>query len=110
MNPTEEPNGAGAPGSGVTSLPATALDSLRRRIGGGGNTPPSPPVDEEDEEDDGMLRMSFMGHLEELRSRIFKALMGVAIVFIASLSFSGRLWDFVCQPAVAALTALHFEP
>jgi len=111
MNPTEEPNGASAPGSGVSSLPATALDSLRRRMGGGGS-PPSPPSndDEGDAEEDGMLRMSFIGHLEELRSRIFKALMGIAIVFILSLSFSGKLWDFVCRPAVAALTTLGFEP
>src|SRR5215475_2959678 len=40
--------------------------------GGGGKTPPPPPPggddDEEDGEDNYMLRMSFLEHLEELRS------------------------------------------
>ena len=44
--------------------------------------PPTPPSstdddgDEDDEEDEGMLRMSFMEHLEELRSRILQGLGG----------------------------------
>ena len=73
--------------------------------------PSSPPSgDGEDEEDGGMLRMSFLGHLEELRSRIFKALGGVAIAFLLSLTFSKQLWDFVSKPATAALTSLGYEP
>ena len=53
--------------------------------------PPAPPSgDDEDEDDDGMLRMSFLQHLEELRSRIFKALAGIAIAFVVSLSFSSQ--------------------
>src|SRR5690348_15008753 len=32
--------------------------------------PPPPPPDEEDEEEEGMARMSFLEHLEELRSRL----------------------------------------
>src|SRR5271165_6359974 len=32
--------------------------------------PPPPPEDPEDQEEEGMLRMSFMEHLEELRKRI----------------------------------------
>lgn len=76
--------------------------------------PPSPPVpgngDGEDEDDDGMLRMSFLQHLEELRSRIFKALAGIAVAFILSLSFSSQLWNFVRQPAKEALTSLGYKP
>lgn len=81
-------------------------------MGGGGNTPALPPPtgDGEDDDDEGMLRMSFLEHLEELRSRIFKALAGIAIAFIVSLTFSSQLWDFVCQPAVQALKTLKFEP
>ena len=41
--------------------------------------PPTPPVEPEDEEEGGMLRMSFMEHLEELRSRIIRALYGLGI-------------------------------
>src|SRR5690242_9287439 len=35
--------------------------------------PPPPPAEEEDEEEEGMLRMSFMEHLEELRTRILRS-------------------------------------
>jgi len=57
-----------------------------------------------------MLRMSFLEHLEELRSRIFKALGGVLVAFIVSLTFSGPLWKFVMEPAAAALKSLGYEP
>jgi len=52
--------------------------------------PPSPPTDDEDPEEQGMLRMSFMEHLEELRSRIIKALYGLVAAFIFSLVFAGQ--------------------
>ncbi|HEY2015616.1 MAG TPA: twin-arginine translocase subunit TatC [Bryobacteraceae bacterium] len=57
-----------------------------------------------------MLRMSFLEHLEELRKRIFRALAGVAVAFILSLSFSGQLWNFVQTPATDALRSLHCDP
>src|SRR5580704_13006658 len=110
MNPPDEPKGVGAPGTGIASIKG-AIDKVSRRLGGGGMPPPSPPSgDGEDEEDDGMLRMSFLEHLEELRSRIFRALGGVGIAFVVSLTFSKQLWDFVRQPAVAALTSLGYGP
>ncbi len=58
---------------------------------GGSRTPPPPPPDDEDEDDGeehGMLRMSFLEHLEELRSRIIKALYGFGVVFLACVFFS----------------------
>ncbi len=57
-----------------------------------------------------MLRMSFMEHLEELRSRIIKCLWGIGIAFLASLIFASQLWDIVSQPAVEALKYLHVVP
>ena len=56
-----------------------------------------------------MLRMSFLGHLEELRARIIRSLMGVAVAFVVSLIYTNALWDFVCQPAVAALKTLGYK-
>src|SRR5579864_610247 len=110
MNPPEEPKGAQAPETGLATIKG-AINKVSQRMGGQGIPPSSPPThDEGDEEDDNMLRMSFLEHLEELRSRIFKALGGVGLAFVVSLTFSGRLWDFVRQPASAALTALHYEP
>jgi sec-independent protein translocase protein TatC len=80
-------------------------------------TPPPPPPpseppssDDEDEEEEGMLRMSFMEHLQELRVRILRALVGVAVAFILSLSFCDPLWRIVSAPATDALKHLGYTP
>ncbi len=52
-----------------------------------------------------MLRMSFMGHLEELRSRLLRAIGGLLVVFVLSIGFCKDLWNVVSAPAVTALTA-----
>jgi len=75
--------------------------------------PPPPPPDDDDEGDEeekGMLRMSFMEHLEELRARLIKALGGVVVAFLLSLTFCKPLWDVVVAPAVIALKVLHLNP
>ena len=54
--------------------------------------PPPPPAEEiEDPDEEGMLRMSFLEHLEELRKRLILALAGLGIAFFASLTFSEQL-------------------
>lgn len=70
--------------------------------------PPDPPESGDDE--DGMLRMSFMQHLEELRSRILKMLAGIGIAFVLSLTFCQEVWKLVAMPAVDALTKLGIHP
>src|SRR3984893_1519720 len=72
--------------------------------------PPPPPAAPEDEEEGGMLRMSFMEHLEELRSRIVRALYGLLVAFVFALVFAGKLWDVVSDPAVEALKHLGVNP
>lgn len=72
--------------------------------------PPPPPPSDSDEDDEGMLRMSFMEHLEELRRRIIRALYGLAIAFVVSLVYAGKLWDIISDPAVEALKHLHVDP
>jgi len=101
-----------SPGSGaVLAAALIPLDKLRRLMGGGGAAPPPPPPGSgEDAEEDGMLRMSFLEHLQELRSRILKTLAGIAVAFTVSLTFCSSLWDFVAQPAVQALTTLGVKP
>jgi len=78
---------------------------------GGGSPPPPPPTgtDKDDEDEDGMLRMSFLEHLEELRKRLFLMLMGIGVAFVLSLTFSNRLWLIVKAPAVDALRQLGFQ-
>jgi sec-independent protein translocase protein TatC len=62
-----------------------------------------------DDDDDGMLRMSFLEHLEELRSRLLKALSGVGVAFLLSIIFANDLWRIVSQPASVALRALGYQ-
>ena len=72
--------------------------------------PIPPPAEEEDEDDDGMLRMSFLDHLEELRSRLIKAVVGLVVAYAGSLFFAGKLWEIVSEPAASALRAIGAEP
>ena len=76
--------------------------------------PPPPPADtkpdEEDEDEEGMLRMSFLEHLEELRTRLIRVVAGLGVAFVLSLTFAERLWMVVQQPAGAALKQLGFSP
>lgn len=65
--------------------------------------PSSPPAEEEPEEDEGMLRMSFLEHLEELRHRIIRALTGMGVAFVASLAFANQVWEALQKPGVEAL-------
>jgi sec-independent protein translocase protein TatC len=115
MSSSEGTSGAGLPQKGSASGygPVDAIERLRRRIGaaGGGPPPPPPPPDgEESTDDEGMLRMSFLEHLEELRSRIIRMVIGIGVAFTASLLFSSKLWTFVRQPAKVALTSLGYDP
>lgn len=101
-------------GTGVSESPvstSTAVTPATATAGGSGGSPPPPPSDSDggDEEEDGMLRMSFMEHLEELRSRILRALAGVGIAFILSLTFCSELWKLVQAPAEEALRSLKVD-
>jgi sec-independent protein translocase protein TatC len=98
LTPAEEAPAAAPPPAPPPSPPAATRDDPAP---GGGD-------DEEDEEDDGMLRMSFLDHLEELRNRILRALMGVGIAFVVCIFFADYLWDQVRQPAAQALIELGY--
>jgi len=90
---------------------STAVIPATASLGGsGGSTPPPPPSNSDgDDEEEGMLRMSFLEHLEELRSRILRALAGIGIAFIISLTFCGELWKLVQAPAEEALRSLKVD-
>src|ERR1700719_2454831 len=76
--------------------------------GSGGSLPP--PPDDEEGEDDGMLRMSFLEHLEEMRHRIIRALQGFGVAFLVCIVFANQLWDIVRAPAVDALKKIGVNP
>jgi len=99
----------GAPGAGEDEQSSEAIEPASPGDVAG-KTPDDAPPEDEDDEERGMLRMSFMDHLEELRSRIIKSLMGIGVAFFASIFFANTLWDIASQPAQAALIELGVDP
>lgn len=102
--------------SNTAPVAAAAAEPAGKEVAksGGATVPPGggsgSSDDEEDEEEEGMLRMSFMDHLEELRSRLIKIVAGLGIAFAVAVVFSPELWLIVQQPAEAALTELGVNP
>ncbi len=100
----------------VTVTPSARKKATPEALSSGGGRRSLPPGggdggDGDGEgEDSGMLRMSFLEHLEELRTRIFYALGGFIVAFLVSLLFCKQLWSVVSAPAVEALTALGVRP
>jgi sec-independent protein translocase protein TatC len=91
--------------------PSTPAPVARTAAPGAPAPPSKPPADslDDDGDDEGMLRMSFLEHLEELRSRILKTLLGIGIAFGLSLIFTSELWLIIQAPAEAALKALGLK-
>jgi sec-independent protein translocase protein TatC len=56
-----------------------------------------------EKEEAGMLRMSLLEHLEELRARILKMLYGFGVVFFICLYESDKLFDIVMAPGRDAM-------
>lgn len=77
--------------------------------GGGARTPPARPPSEPEDEEEGMLRMSFLEHLEELRLRIIRALMGLGIAFALCVGFANELWKVASAPAFDALQKIGIK-
>jgi sec-independent protein translocase protein TatC len=84
-------------------------DPPRPASGGGTKPPPPPPPPDEEDEDDGMLRMSFMEHLEDLRKRIIRGLVGFGVIFVLCVAFCDRLWLIVQAPATEALQKIGIK-
>jgi len=77
--------------------------------------PPTPPPpakkeEEEDPDEEGMARMSFLEHLEELRKRLIRAILGFVAAFVACLFFAPEIWKLISEPAISALKHLHAVP
>ena len=119
-NSGSEPYGEASPAPTVNTLAAvektTEVAPAANTRSAPVRTPPPPPPPpssddkEEDGEEEGMLRMSFMEHLEELRTRLIRAILGLAVAFLASMFFSKELWNLVQEPAIAALKHLGANP
>ena len=103
-DPYANPPEGGSAGGSASSAEGGAGGSAAA----GSKPPPSPPPppdpgeDDEDDEDD-MARMSFLEHLEELRTRILRALGGLLVVYVLCLAFATDLLSFVLAPFYAAV-------
>jgi len=92
--------------AGQTEPPPTAVEASP--FPQGDPEPPPPPLPaeatgEDDGPDDGMLRMSFLDHLEELRARIIHSLYGILAAFAACIYFTPSIWQAIRQPYVKAM-------
>lgn len=65
--------------------------------------PPPPRANEDDEDDDIGGKMSFLEHLDELRTRIIRSLLAVLVGFVISFAFIERIFRFIMEPLQAVL-------
>jgi sec-independent protein translocase protein TatC len=94
----------------VAAETTTAIAPLAASSGGSGGSEPPKSAEDDEDDDDGMLRMSFLEHLEELRRRIISILIGVGIAFALALIFANEMWKAVSEPAANALRSLGYKP
>ena len=87
----------------------TAPEGTADSKGSGSSAPPPPPGDEDEDGEDDMARMSFLEHLDELRSRLLRALGGLAAVYVVCIAFAPDLLAFVLTPFYAAVEAINAE-
>jgi sec-independent protein translocase protein TatC len=78
-------------------------------------TPPPPPppttdLDDDEDDEEGMARMSFLEHLEELRTRIIRAAIGMVIGYVACLAFASELFQIFKAPFDRAVADLPYDP
>ena len=66
------------------------------------------PKREEDEQEEIRGQMSFLDHLEELRQRILRSLIAVAVSFAACFYFSDKLYRIIARPITKVVGALSF--
>jgi sec-independent protein translocase protein TatC len=79
------------------------------------SAPPEPPKadskkEDEDPEEEGMVRMSFLDHLEELRTRLIRIVMGMMVAFFVAMLFMNQLWSAVRAPMMTAMKSLGYPP
>ena len=67
--------------------------------------PGEPPVDDEegDDEDGAGGKMSFLDHLDELRTRLITAFVALAAGFLVCWGFIAPIFDFIMEPLAAVL-------
>jgi sec-independent protein translocase protein TatC len=97
-----------APGAVTPPDDNSLFDRLSNLLSG--LKPPSRGGPQPEDEEEGMVRMSFLDHLEELRHRILMVVYGMVAAFGITICFANQLWDVVERPATTALEHLGVHP
>jgi len=74
--------------------------------------PRSPGRDESDsdgDDDPGMRKMSFLDHLEELRTRLFYSLISVVVGFLVCWTFADQIYAGLSRPLTGVLRELGMD-
>jgi sec-independent protein translocase protein TatC len=61
------------------------------------------PSDDDDDQLGPAGKMSFLEHLDELRKRLMRSVLGVVVGVIAGLFFHQRIYDFIFEPTLRVL-------
>ena len=91
----------------ATTAPASTPAPAAPPAPAGPSGPGEPPVDddgEEDDDEDGAGgKMSFLDHLDELRTRLITSFVALAVGFLACWAFIAPIFDFIMEPLAAVL-------
>jgi sec-independent protein translocase protein TatC len=99
-----------APRGGNTPPEEESLFARLTSIFGGDKRSVAGATSPKPDEDDGMVRMSFLEHLEELRHRLLMVVYGMVVAFALAIGFHNQMWDIVHGPATTALKHLGVNP
>lgn len=95
-----------APALPAPTVPATTPTAAAPAAPGGPSGPGEPPIDADDEdadEDGSGGKMSFLDHLDELRTRLITAFVALAVGFMLCFGFIEPIFDFIMEPLTGVL-------
>ncbi|MCE2539496.1 MAG: twin-arginine translocase subunit TatC [Acidobacteria bacterium] len=99
--PTAASGAATPPAAAPAPAPAAALPAPAGPSGPGG--PPIDGEDAEEDEDGAGGKMSFLDHLDELRTRLMLSFGALAGGFVVCFGFIAPIFDFIMEPLAAVL-------
>ena len=103
---TPAPVPAAPPAQSAPPVPAAPPTQSAPPAPAGPSGPGEPPVDdgeEGDEDDGGGGKMSFLDHLDELRTRLITSFVALAAGFLVCWGFISPIFDFIMEPLAAVL-------
>ena len=94
---------AGEEAAVIAAAAKSAKDSTDKKTS---KTPPVEDDEEDDEEKELGGRMSFLDHLDELRKRIFHAMISIIVTFVGAWVFREQIFGFLSAPILRVVDQL----